>query len=113
MKYKFSLVPFPFDDKNTNKVRPCLCLTEPVGTNNLITVAFITSQIRNAHEPSDILLLKSDIYFAETGLRESSAIRLHKVASLPLHLFKRELGSLPSSYHEELDIKLKHLYQLR
>lgn len=31
MKGKVVLVPFPFDDLSANKVRPAVCLTNPVG----------------------------------------------------------------------------------
>jgi mRNA interferase MazF len=31
MKHKVVLVPFPFDDLSSTKVRPAVCLTEPVG----------------------------------------------------------------------------------
>lgn len=30
-KGKIVLVPFPYDDLSTNKLRPALCLTNPVG----------------------------------------------------------------------------------
>ncbi len=29
-KYKVVLVPFPFDDLSSNKVRPAVCLTNPM-----------------------------------------------------------------------------------
>ena len=31
LKHKVVLVPFPFDDISTNKVRPAVCLTDPIG----------------------------------------------------------------------------------
>jgi len=34
---KVVLVPFPFDDFSTTKVRPALCLTEPVGPYRHVT----------------------------------------------------------------------------
>lgn len=49
-KGKVVLVPFPFDDLSTMKVRPAVCLTEPIGTHRHVILAFITSQV-----PSDLL----------------------------------------------------------
>jgi mRNA interferase MazF len=42
---KIFLVPFPFDDASATKVRPAVCLTEPLGIYRHIILAFITSQV--------------------------------------------------------------------
>jgi mRNA interferase MazF len=112
LRFRLVLVPFPFDDLNGNKVRTCICLTEPTSAYKHVIVAFITSQIDKADELSDLHILDSDADFPSTGLHTSSAIRLHRVATLPIHLFRRQLGTLPSSYHTQLHQKLKDLYQL-
>ena len=112
LKFKIVLVPFPFDDLSGSKVRTCICLTEPTTTYKHVIVAFITTQIANANESSDLHILRSDAAFALTGLHASSAIRLHRVATLPMHLFQRQLGILPIDYQEELNTKLKDLLQL-
>lgn len=52
-KHKVVLVPFPFDDLSASKVRPAVCLTDPVGSHRHVVLAFITSQI-------PIYLLESD-----------------------------------------------------
>ena len=46
-KFKFSivLVSFPFEDFKTQKVRPALCLTEPIGDHEHVVLAFISSRI--------------------------------------------------------------------
>jgi mRNA interferase MazF len=49
-KGKVVLVPFPFDDLSTTKVRPAVCLTHPIGPYRHVILAFITSQI-----PPDLL----------------------------------------------------------
>src|SRR4029453_3294766 len=48
---KVVLVPFPFDDLSGSKVRPAVCLTDPVGPPRPVVPAFVTSQVepgRNA-----------------------------------------------------------------
>ncbi len=45
MKYKIVLTAYPFDDLTTIKVRPALCLTEPISNYNHTVMAFISSQI--------------------------------------------------------------------
>ena len=112
LKYTSVLTPFPFDNLNGSKVRTCICLTEPTSPYKHVIVAFITTQINNANEISDLHIRNTDADFGQTGLRASSAIRLHCVATLPMSLFMRQLGILPVSYQTDLDLKLRQLLDL-
>lgn len=112
MRYKIVLVPFPFDDFQASKVRPAICLTEPTTSHNHLVIAFITSRIEIADEESDLLLLQSDPEFTDTGLHKDSAIRLHRLISVPVSLIKRELGTLPEYKQTLLKKKLKQLFGL-
>jgi mRNA interferase MazF len=47
MKGKIFLVPFPYDDLSTNKLRPVACLTNPIGARRQVILAYITSRIPN------------------------------------------------------------------
>jgi len=44
------LVPFPFDDLSSTKLRPAVCLTDPIGSYEHVVVAFISSRI-----PTDLM----------------------------------------------------------
>lgn len=99
IKYTTVLVSFPFDDLTGQKVRPALCLIEPVGKFEHVIVAFISSKIPNEFERSDFLFDINDSSFINTGLLKNSILRLHKVATIPRKAIKRKLG--------ELDIKLQ------
>jgi len=66
------LVPFPFDDLSTAKVRPAVCLTDPIGPHRHVILAFITSRIPTDLLESDLVLDSSLTNFATTGLRVSS-----------------------------------------
>ncbi len=112
MKYKIVLVPFPFDDLSSTKVRPAICLTEKISNYNHIIVAFITSQIQKTNEQSDILIHKTGSGFEETGLLRSSAIRLHRLVTIPTNLIQRELGALPIHFQSEIKNKLKLLFEI-
>ncbi len=74
MKYKVVLVPFPFDDLSSSKVRPAVCLTEPIGPHRHIILAFITSRIPVTPLATDIVIDSHDPDFALTGLRVSSTL---------------------------------------
>ena len=112
MKYKIVLVPFPFDDLSATKLRPAICLTTPISAYQHLVVAFITSQAHKANEPSDLLIPTSNPDFLQTGLTMSSAVRLHRLATVPIKLTQRELGGLPPSFQTELEQKLRQLFGL-
>jgi len=111
-KYKIVLVPFPFDDLSSNKVRPALCLTEPIGEYRHVVLAFITSRIPDDVLESDLLFISDSKDFAESGLRVSSAIRLHRMMTATTSIIRRELGQLSDAQQEVMKDKLKKLFSL-
>lgn len=112
MKGKIVLVPFPFDDLTTLKVRPAVCLTDPIGIYRHVILAFITSQIPDDFLNTDILLDSNHDDFAITGLRVSSVLRLHRIMTISINLIKRELGELPLKSMTILKDKLGLLFAL-
>ena len=112
MKNKIILVAFPFDDLSGSKVRPALCLSKVVGDYNHVVIAFITSRVEKANEEFDISLYDNDDEFENTGLRQSSAVRLHRLVTIPIIIVKRELGLLPEKYHDDLRHKLRSLFSI-
>jgi mRNA interferase MazF len=111
-KGKIVLVPFPFDDLTADKVRPALCLTDPIGPHRHVIVAFISSQAPPAVTGTDIVLDSLDKDFAATGLRVSSVLRLHRLVTLTSAVFRRELGELTRNLQREVDRKLITLFGL-
>jgi mRNA interferase MazF len=108
-KGKIVLVPFPFDDLSATKVRPAICLTNPIGVHRHVILAFITSVIPTDLMATDIILDTSDPDFAATGLRVSSAIRLHRLMTVSTSVIKRELGMLSSDIQDKIAEKLCQL----
>lgn len=109
---KVVLVPFPFDDFSTTKVRPAVCLTDPIGPYRHVVLAFITSQIPADLLDSDVVLDSSDEDFACTGLRVTSTIRLHRLMTVTTALIQRELGELPPHVQDEVRDRLRKLFGL-
>jgi mRNA interferase MazF len=91
-KYKVVLVPFPFDDLSSSKVRPAVCLTDPIGSHRHVILAFITSRIASSPLETDLVIDSSDSDFANTGLRVSSTLQLHRLMTATTALIRRELG---------------------
>jgi mRNA interferase MazF len=106
------LVPFPFDDLSATKVRPAVCLTDPIGMHRHVVVAFISSRIPIDLLESDLVLDSSQADFAQTGLQVSSALRLHRLMTVTTELIRRELGELPPSMRNEVADKLHKLFGL-
>jgi mRNA interferase MazF len=109
-KGKVVLVPFPFDDLSTEKVRPAVCLTNPIGPHRHVILAFITSRIPAELLGSDLVLDPSHADFVKTGLRVSSTLRLHRLMTVTPALIQRELGELSPVLQAEVTSRLYKLF---
>ncbi len=108
MKGKVVLVPFPFDDLSSTKVRPAVCLTDPVGAYRHVILGFISTRSPAEHLGSDLELPASSI----SGLRFDSTLRLHRLMTVSTSLISRELGQLSSEDMKLVDGKLRNLFEL-
>ncbi|NER33876.1 MAG: type II toxin-antitoxin system PemK/MazF family toxin [Oscillatoria sp. SIO1A7] len=105
-KGKVVLVPFPFDDLSSAKVRPAVCLTNPVGIYNHVILAFITSRVLAKKLKTDIVLDTSHPDFAASGLHKPSTLRLARLLTVRKSLIRRELGELSSETQKQIAEKL-------
>lgn len=113
MKHKVVLIPFPFDDLSSSKVRPVVCLTNPIGPHRHVVLAFITSRIVANPLTTDLILDATDTDFIATGLRVSSTLQLHRLMTATTTLIQRELGKLPPVRQAQVDERLRHLFDIR
>lgn len=113
IKGKVVLVPFPFDDFSSTKVRPAVCLTNPIGPHRHVVLGFISSQVPVDILESDLLLDATKADFPSTGLRVSSVLRLHRLMTVTTSLFQRELGELSPQIQAEVDFRLRKLFGLK
>ncbi len=112
MKYKIILVPFAFDDLSDTKVRPAVCLTNPVGIHRHLIIGFISSRIPTEILPSDIIVSANDTDFDITGLHVTSTVRLHRLMTTSTRVIIRELGILPEQFQKRINDKLKLVFEL-
>ena len=94
-KGRVVLVPFPFDNLSTAKLRPAVCLTEPIGPHRHVILAFISSSKQDPPIDSDVVLDQGEPDFLQTGLKVSSVLRLHRLMTVSQSLIRREPGVLP------------------
>ena len=113
IKGKLVLVPFPFDDLSSAKLRPAVCLTNPIGSHHHVVLALITSRIPDEVLKTDIVIDSKRDDFSITGLHVSSAIRLHRLMTVTTSLIQRELGNLSSQMDVEVSEKLSKLFEYK
>jgi mRNA interferase MazF len=113
IKGRVVLVPFPFDDLSSTKVRPAVCLTDAIGPHRHVIMAFISSQTPTDIVETDLALDATQADFAATGLRVSSILRLHRVMTVTTSLVQRELGELSPRLQSEVSARLTRLFELQ
>jgi mRNA-degrading endonuclease toxin of MazEF toxin-antitoxin module len=106
------LASFPFGDTAGMKLRPVLTLTGPLGAVPEVLVAYISSVIPQPLLPTDILLNPTTSAHRSTNLKTTSALRLHKLATIHTNAVVRRLGTLPANTIWEVDQKLRSLLGL-
>jgi len=112
-KGRIVLVPFPFDDMTASKVRPAVCLTNPIGPYRHVVVAFISSQMPAEVAATDVVLDTQRRDFGATGLRVASILRLHRMVTVTTALIRRDMGRLSPAWQEEVERKIAVLFGLK
>ena len=109
MKGKIVLVPFPFTDLTTAKLRPALVVYE--GDKDAV-VAFISSKIPSELSDVDILITEGHPGFKRAGLKVDSVIKLDKIATVLKDLIVGELGELDEDLRKKVNHKLKRILEI-
>ncbi len=104
------LTPFPFSDLTTTKRRPAVVVSS--ADENEVIVAFITSQVRKATHPADLIIETSHPDFAATGLKKDSAIRLRKLCTIEKSIIYGEVGEASDDLLREINLRLRIALQL-
>jgi len=106
------LLPFPWTDLSTIKVRPALVLSDDSFNqkNNDAVFLFITSKIYKGL--FDFRLNKTDSNFKATGLSTASTFRISKIITLEQKLVKRRLGYADNKLLKKVGNALKVLLNI-
>lgn len=91
---KIVLIPFPFTDLSSAKLRPALILSKTQKSKENVIVSFITSSIPSKIPPNCYLLKRNNKIFKDTGLKTDSLIRFDKIATLSKKIILGELGKI-------------------
>ena len=87
------LVPFPFTDGTSSKLRPALVVA-----------------LSQRHQDDELDILTSQPDFAISGLKVSSRLRLTRMTTLALPLVLRRIGSLPQSLHPDYQRRVQLMF---
>ena len=104
------LIPFPFTDLRSRKVRPAVVLA--LSAEQDVIVSFITSHLPTAPEPTAHALLQTDPEFAATGLKIASLVRLDKIATLERSLVLRRIGRVGPQTELAISSALRYVFAL-
>src|SRR3990167_10606230 len=104
---KVILVPFPFTDLSSSKVRPALIISEPKYMDQDVSVLFISSHLPKRKGSTDLCLKSSDPHFEITGLKLDSLIKCNKIATLHRKIILGEMGYLHQEVQKQVDKKIK------
>ena len=100
------LVPFPFTDLTSAKVRPAVIVSpDPQGED--IIIAFISSIVTKPIGKAEFLLPSNHPDFASTGLKKDSVFKMSKLLTIHNSLALRRLGHISPAIQKELDQLLK------
>jgi len=106
------LVPFPFTDLSSVKLRPAVVVSKPYFTEEDLIVAFISSIIPANLRQTDILIQKTAKDFKMTGLKANSIIRCDKIATLDKKIIIGVIGAISKRRLEEIAKKLRLVLDL-
>jgi len=100
------LVPFPFTDLSTEKLRPAVIIyVNPQKTD--VIIAFISSVVSAAElSETDYPLSKDNPDFARTGLKKGSVFRMRKLLTMERSKITRRLGRVNPAIQKELNTRL-------
>ncbi|HUY12051.1 MAG TPA: type II toxin-antitoxin system PemK/MazF family toxin [Terriglobia bacterium] len=100
------LVPFPFTDLAGSALRPAFVVSPtPIGQD--VILAAISSVVRGDSYPTDCLVPSAHAEFANTGLRVTSVVRLHKLVTVEEGVVVRRLGRFGPRLSAEVDRLLR------
>jgi mRNA interferase MazF len=108
LKGKIVLIPFPFTDLTSTKLRPALVLFE--GEKDVVAV-FISSRITKTRVV-DVVIDESHSEFKKTGLKLSSIVKLDKVATISKELILGEIGEVGPKLRKEINGKISNILLL-
>lgn len=111
--YELVSVHFPFaENSDKGKPRPGFIISPEFGEHQQVIVAYVTSQLDEELE-TDVLLDPDASYFSQTGLKQKSLVKLHRLSTFQPEALKEGDGVLPDELIPELKKKIAKIFALK
>ena len=105
------LTRFPFTDLTDASLRPALVVS-PGQIGQDVVLVGISSVVRGALAPTDYTVDTAHPEFVLTGLRVTSVLRMHKLATVEQSVIVRRLGRIGPQLQAEVDRLLRVVLEL-
>ena len=105
------LVPFPFTDLSTTKLRPAVVLWVDSSVID-VTLCFISSQNVNTISSEEFIIEATDPEFILTGLKVTSKVRVSRIVTVERNLITRKIGKLGNNFFQQLNQCLRKTFKL-
>jgi mRNA-degrading endonuclease toxin of MazEF toxin-antitoxin module len=103
---------FPFGGSIGSKVRPVLLLTGPLGTVPEVLVAYMSTVLTPVLLSTDLVIDPTLPEHQGTGLKATTQLRLHKLATVHQSDLRRFLGAVSPATMVEVEARLRLLLKL-
>jgi mRNA interferase MazF len=104
------LVPFPFTDEASSKLRPALVVALCERHQDAL-LAFISSKLNGTPHDDELDILSDQPDFEMSGLKASSRLRLTRMTTLAISLVRRRIGTLPLGVRLQYQLKLFQVFR--
>lgn len=108
------LVPFPFQDKPGEKIRPAVVVQNDVDNARLANtiIAMITGNLNDAGQPTTVIVDPASTAGAGSGLNGPSLIKCYNLATVRQKRVLKTIGRLSAIIMQQIDQGLKHALNL-
>ena len=108
------VVPFPFQDKPGEKVRPALVIQSDAENQRLANtiLAMITGNLQDAGEPTAVLVDPKTAEGVGSGLNGPSLVKCINLATVRQRRVLQVIGRLPDALMQQVDAALKSALNL-
>jgi mRNA interferase MazF len=108
------VVPFPFQDRPGEKVRPALVVQSDAENQRLanVVLAMITGNLNDTGQPTTVLVDPKTANGAGSGLTASSLVKCYNLATIRKRRVLQVIGHLPDALMQQVNQALRAALEL-